>query len=62
METLQRSSAVLSWDQKILEHLPALHRYALGLARNFHAAEDLVHDTVVNGLTPHLPRRPRLRP
>lgn len=47
METLPRSPAVLSWDQKILEHLPALHRYALGLARNLHAAEDLVHDTVV---------------
>ncbi len=30
-----------------MQHLPALHRYALGLARSFHAAEDLVHDTVV---------------
>ena len=35
------------WDREILTHLPALHRYALGLARNFHAAQDLVHDTVV---------------
>lgn len=43
----QRQTARPSWDQDILEHLPALRRYALGLARNFHAAEDLVHDTVV---------------
>lgn len=47
MATLQRPSARPSWDKEFLEHLPALHRYALGLARNFHAAEDLVHDTVV---------------
>ncbi|GAB1480111.1 RNA polymerase sigma factor [Paracoccaceae bacterium] len=47
MATLQRLPAHLSWDEEILSHLPALHRYALGLARNFHAAEDLVHDTVV---------------
>lgn len=47
MATLQRLSARRSWDLEILEHLPALHHYALGLARNFHAAEDLVHDTVV---------------
>lgn len=47
MATSQRPPALPSWDQEILDHLPALHRYALGLARNFHAAEDLVHDTVV---------------
>ena len=33
--------------QPLLCNNAALHRYALGLARNFHAAEDLVHDTVV---------------
>ena len=47
MTTLQRQQARPSWDVEILGHLPALHRYALGLARNFHAAEDLVNDTVV---------------
>lgn len=47
MATLQISPAIPTWDKEILEHLPALKRYALGLARNFHAAEDLVHDTVV---------------
>lgn len=47
MATFQRPPAHPSWDEEILEHLPALHRYALGLAHNFHAAEDLVHDTVV---------------
>lgn len=47
MATLQRLPALPSWDEEILEHLPALRRYALGLSRNFHAAEDLVHDTVV---------------
>jgi RNA polymerase sigma-70 factor (ECF subfamily) len=47
MATFQRPPARPSWDEEILEHLPALHRYALGLAHNFHAAEDLVHDTVV---------------
>ena len=47
MATLQRLPALPSWDEEVLEHLPALRRYALGLSRNFHAAEDLVHDTVV---------------
>lgn len=47
MATLQRSPAIPSWDEEILEHLPALYRYALDLARNSHAAEDLVHDTVI---------------
>lgn len=47
METFHRPPVVPSWDAEILEHLPALHRYALSLARNNHAAEDLVHDTVV---------------
>lgn len=46
MDMLPRSPALSSWDQQIRGHLPALHRYALGLVRNFHAAEDLVHDTV----------------
>lgn len=31
---------------EILGHLPALHRYALSLSRNYHAAEDLVQETV----------------
>jgi RNA polymerase sigma-70 factor (ECF subfamily) len=47
METLPRPRAFPTWDKEILGHLPALHRYALSLARNFHAAEDLVQDTVV---------------
>lgn len=47
MKTFSRPPACPSWDKEILGHLPALHRYALALARNFHAAEDLVHDTVV---------------
>jgi RNA polymerase sigma-70 factor, ECF subfamily len=47
MPKLQRLADHPAWDAAILEHLPALRRYALGLARNFHAAEDLVHDTVV---------------
>ncbi len=47
MSNLQTPSGRPMWDEEILGHLPALHRYALGLARNFHAAEDLVHDTVV---------------
>lgn len=47
MLALQTSTERLSWDEEILEHLPALGRYALRLARNLHAAEDLVHDTVV---------------
>lgn len=47
METSLRPAVFPSWDTQILGHLPALHRYALGLVRNFHAAEDLVHDTVV---------------
>ncbi len=47
MAAFQKPPALPSWDEEILDHLPALHRYALGLARNFHAAEDLVHDTVV---------------
>lgn len=40
-------STYSSWDKEIVEHLPALRRYATILARNFHSAEDLVHDTVV---------------
>jgi RNA polymerase sigma-70 factor, ECF subfamily len=47
MRALQTPSARSVWDVEILKHLPALHRYAFSLARNFHAAEDLVHDTVV---------------
>ena len=47
MATRQRPPARLSWDEEIPDHLPALHRYALGRARIVHAAEDLVHDTVV---------------
>lgn len=47
METFRKPPTLPTWDKEILGHLPALHRYALGLARNFHAAEDLVHDTVV---------------
>jgi RNA polymerase sigma-70 factor (ECF subfamily) len=47
MATPQRSPAIPVWDEEILDHLPALYRYALGLARSTHAAEDLVHDTVV---------------
>lgn len=47
MKTLPRPSAFPTLDKEILAHLPALHRYALGLARNFHAAQDLVQDTVV---------------
>lgn len=47
METFSTPPIIPSWDKQILGHLPALHRYALGLVRNFHAAEDLVHDTVV---------------
>jgi RNA polymerase sigma-70 factor, ECF subfamily len=35
------------WDGEILGSLPALHRYAHSLARNLHAAEDLVQDTIV---------------
>jgi DNA-directed RNA polymerase specialized sigma24 family protein len=44
MAALQRPIARPSWDAQILEHLTALYRYALGLARNFHMAEDLVND------------------
>jgi RNA polymerase sigma-70 factor (ECF subfamily) len=47
MTPAHRPSARPNWDKAILEHLPALHRYALGLVRNFHTAQDLVHDTVV---------------
>lgn len=47
METSQIRSVRRAWDSEILKQLPALQRYALGLARNFHAAQDLVHDTVV---------------
>lgn len=47
MQVLNGPTDRTVWDVEILEHLPALHRYALSLARNFHAAEDLVHDTVV---------------
>jgi RNA polymerase sigma-70 factor (ECF subfamily) len=47
MAFLQRPTARPVWDVEILAILPALHRYALSLARNFHAAEDLVHDTIV---------------
>lgn len=47
MEPFAKPPTLPSWDKEILAHLPALHRYALGLVRNFHAAEDLVHDTVV---------------
>ncbi len=36
-----------TWDGQILGHLPALQKYAFALARNFHAAEDLVQDTIV---------------
>lgn len=35
------------WDHEVLAHLPALRTYAMGLSRNFHAAEDLVQDTLV---------------
>jgi RNA polymerase sigma-70 factor (ECF subfamily) len=51
MAVLQRPTTRPVWDVEILEHLPALHRYAFGLARNFHAAEDLVHDTIVKAYT-----------
>jgi len=51
MATLQRSPAIPPWDEEILEHLPALYRYALGLTRNSHSAEDLVHDTLVKAYT-----------
>ena len=47
MAVLQRPTPRLVWDAQILEQLSALHHYALGLARNFHQAEDLVHDTIV---------------
>ncbi|MEI6097710.1 MAG: sigma-70 family RNA polymerase sigma factor [Alphaproteobacteria bacterium] len=47
MTVVPRPAAFPVWGADIVKHLPALHRYALGLARNFHAAEDLVHDTVV---------------
>ena len=41
------SRADSSWDDEILGQLSALQGYALSLARNFHAAEDLVQDTIV---------------
>jgi len=47
MAVLRGSTAQRSWDEEITAHLPSLHGYALGLARNFHAAEDLVQDTIV---------------
>ncbi len=47
MTPMPRPLGPPDWGIDILQHLAALHRYALGLARNFHAAEDLVHDTVV---------------
>jgi RNA polymerase sigma-70 factor (ECF subfamily) len=47
MAMFQRPPARPSWDEEILKHLPALHRYALGMARNHHAAEDHVQETVV---------------
>lgn len=47
MAALQRTVSRPAWDAQILGQLSALHRYALGLARNFHQAEDLVQDTIV---------------
>ncbi len=47
MTALQIRSSGPVWEREILEHLPALHRYAFSLAHNFHAAEDLVQDTIV---------------
>lgn len=47
MRALKTPSAQPVWDMEILKYLPEMHRYAFRLARNFHAAEDLVHDTVV---------------
>ncbi|MEY4872529.1 MAG: hypothetical protein RLZZ563_1859 [Pseudomonadota bacterium] len=47
MAMLQKPTDRTLWDNEVLAHLPALRTYALGLARNFHAAEDLVQDTVV---------------
>lgn len=51
MSDLKRATVRPSWDAQILEHLSALQHYALGLARNFHMAEDLVHDTIVKAYT-----------
>ena len=34
----------------LVEHLDALHRYALGMTRDPHLADDLVHDVVVRAL------------
>ena len=47
MAVLQTPTPQPVWDAEILEQLPALHRYAFSLARNFHAAEDLVQDAIV---------------
>jgi RNA polymerase sigma-70 factor (ECF subfamily) len=47
MTVMARTASRPVWGAEIVAHLPALHRYALGLARNFHAAQDLVHDTIV---------------
>lgn len=47
MAVLQSLTTRPVWELEILGHLPALHRYAFGLAHNFHAAEDLVQDTIV---------------
>jgi RNA polymerase sigma-70 factor (ECF subfamily) len=51
MATLQITKKRLLWDHEVLGHLPALRTYALGLSHNFHAAEDLVQDTVVKAYT-----------
>jgi RNA polymerase sigma-70 factor (ECF subfamily) len=34
----------------LVEHLDALHRYALGMTRDPHLADDLVHDVVVRAI------------
>lgn len=47
MAVLQKPTPPPVWGPEILEHLPALHRYAFSLARNFHTAEDLVQDAMV---------------
>lgn len=47
MTSMPRPLGLADWGNDIQQQLPALHRYAMGLARNFHAAQDLVHDTVV---------------
>ena len=51
MAALQITKKRLLWDHEVLGHLPALRTYALGLSHNFHAAEDLVQDTVVKAYT-----------